>query len=125
MVTKILDRIASKSKVQKPDENNNQIGINEKPSLAGEDDYKLEIVWRNVLIFLYLHCAAVYGFSLHKSQLSSIIIGWVTGLIVAFGTTLGAHRLYTHRSYKANKKLQVLLMYMQTMAVQNSMYEWV
>jgi stearoyl-CoA desaturase (Delta-9 desaturase) len=45
--------------------------------------------------------------------------------MVAFGTTVGAHRLYTHRSYKANKKLQVLLMFMQTMAVQNSMYEWV
>jgi stearoyl-CoA desaturase (delta-9 desaturase) len=84
----------------------------------------MEIVWRNVLIFVYLHCAAIYGFSLPK-QTSSVVFGWITGFMVAFGTTVGAHRLFTHRSYKANAKLRALLVFMQTMAVQNSMYEWV
>lgn len=92
--------------------------------MAGEDDYKLEIVWRNVLIFLYLHCAAIYGFTLPK-QGQSVILGWVTGFMCAFGTTIGAHRLYTHRAFKANKKLQILLLWWQTMACQNSMHEWV
>lgn len=98
----------------------------DRPSLYGDanDNYKLEIVWRNVFLFLYLHCAAIYGFTLPKKT-SSIIIGWVTGFIVAFGTTVGAHRLFTHRSFKANAKLRALLVLMQTMAVQNSMLEWV
>jgi stearoyl-CoA desaturase (delta-9 desaturase) len=124
MVTKILDRISSKkSKVENVDDNNN-FSEKDRPTVFGADDYKLEIVWRNVLIFLYLHCAAIYGFTLQKTT-TSIIIGWITGLWCAFGTTIGAHRLYTHRSFKANKKLQVLLLFWQTMAVQNSMYEWV
>lgn len=60
------------------------------PTLFGseEDDYKLEVVWRNVLIFTYLHCAAIYGFTLEK-KIQSIIFGWVCGLASAFGTTLG------------------------------------
>jgi stearoyl-CoA desaturase (Delta-9 desaturase) len=97
----------------------------DEPSHYGEDDYQLEIVWQNVFIFFILHCAAIYGLTLHCIKTSSIIIAWVGGLMCAFGTTLGAHRLYTHRSFKANKKLQILLLFMQTMAVQNSMYEWV
>lgn len=97
----------------------------DRPSVYGNDgNYKLEIVWRNVFIFIYLHCAAIYGFTLPK-QTQSVVIGWITGFMVAFGTTVGAHRLFTHRSYKANAKLRALLVFMQTMAVQNSMYEWV
>jgi stearoyl-CoA desaturase (Delta-9 desaturase) len=124
MVTKILDRIAPKSKVVKDENNNNDTSKADRPSLFGEDNYKLEIVWRNVLIFAYLHYCAIYGFTLQKTT-TSLIIGWVSGFMCAFGTTIGAHRLYTHRSYKANKKLQCILVFMQTMAVQNSMYEWV
>jgi stearoyl-CoA desaturase (Delta-9 desaturase) len=90
----------------------------------GEGDIKLELVYRNIVLFIVLHSIAAYGFTLPK-QFYSIILAWIVGFMVAFGTTVGAHRLYTHRSYKANKKLQFLLLFMQTMAVQNSMYEWV
>lgn len=60
------------------------------PSHCGDEDdnYKLEIVWRNVFIFIYLHCCAVYGFTLQK-KLQSIILAWVCGFACAFGTTLG------------------------------------
>ena len=47
------------------------------------------------------------------------------GFIVGFGTTVGAHRLYTHRTFKANLKMRIMLVLFQTVAVQNSMYEWV
>lgn len=110
MVTKILDRISKKSKVESVNEDNNNFSEKHRPTLYGEDKYKTEIVWRNVLIFLYLHCAAIYGFTLTKTT-TSIIIGWIAGFMCAFGTTIGAHRLYTHRSFKANKKLQLLLMF--------------
>ncbi|KAL7023170.1 hypothetical protein ACKWTF_012511 [Chironomus riparius] len=126
MVPKISDL-----KKDKVDSNNNDEKLGYKnnereyPSLSGsdDDDYKVEIVWKNVVIFLYLHTAAIYGFTLEK-KLSSLIFGWVCGLSSAFGTTVGAHRLYTHRSYKANRSLQILLLIWQTMAVQNSMYTW-
>ena len=76
------------------------------------------------MIFAYLHSAALYGLTL-PWQTSSTIFAFVIGFMVAFGTTVGAHRLYTHRCYKANAKLRALLVFMQTMAVQNSMHEWV
>jgi stearoyl-CoA desaturase (Delta-9 desaturase) len=85
----------------------------------------LEIVWQNVLIFVFLHASAIYGYTLEKTLYSSYVTGWVVGFIAGFGTTAGAHRLYTHRTYKANAKLRFLLVLFQTIAVQNSMYEWV
>ncbi|CRL07879.1 CLUMA_CG020908, isoform A [Clunio marinus] len=99
----------------------------DKPSIFGDpnDNYKMEIVWRNVIIFVYLHCCALYSYTLPKTTTSSIVMAWVIGITAALGTTVGAHRLFTHRSYKANTKLRLLLLFMQTIAVQNSMYEWV
>jgi len=38
--------------------------------------------------------------------------------LAGFGTTLGAHRYYTHKSYKAKIPLQILLVIMQTVSVQ-------
>lgn len=43
----------------------------------------------------------------------------------AFGITAGAHRLWSHRSYKAKWPLRLILMISQTLAFQNSIYEWV
>jgi hypothetical protein len=34
----------------------------------GEKPYKLEIVWPNVLVFIYLHSAALYAITLHVEQ---------------------------------------------------------
>jgi stearoyl-CoA desaturase (delta-9 desaturase) len=40
------------------------------------------------------------------------------------GITAGAHRLWAHRSYKAKFALRLLLCFLNTMAVQNDLYEW-
>lgn len=114
MVTKIWDRISPKSSNKKEtveDENNNQsekifkrffdqfkkclnfLLALDRPSVYRKGDgYKHEIVWSNVLIFVYLHCAAIYGFTLEKKTIS-IVFGWIVGFTVALGTTVGAHRL--------------------------------
>lgn len=47
------------------------------------------------------------------------------GMFGAFGITAGAHRLWSHRSYKAKWPLRLILMLSQTLAFQNSIYEWV
>lgn len=89
-----------------------------------DSDYKMEIKWRNVFLFLYLHSAAAYGFTFEKKT-SSIVVGYIIGFLSAWGTTVGAHRLWTHRTFKANLKMRIMLMLMQTMAAQNDMIEWV
>lgn len=43
---------------------------------------------------------------------SVYFVAWLGGI----GTTMGAHRLWTHRSYKARRPLRIILIIMQTIA---------
>jgi stearoyl-CoA desaturase (delta-9 desaturase) len=53
------------------------------------------------------------------------------GLAVAFyaftghGVTLGFHRLFTHRSFRANRGLRIVLAVAGSMSVQNTLIKWV
>lgn len=40
------------------------------------------------------------------------------------GVTAGAHRYWTHRSYKARLPFQIFLMLANCMATENSIYVW-
>lgn len=51
--------------------------------------------------------------------------GFLLGGLSGFGVTGGAHRFWTHRSYKANTPLRIILMLCFTLSGQNSIYEWV
>lgn len=89
-------------------------------------EYKLEIVWRNVAIMVGLHGAALYGFYLFCTSAK-----WQTNVFAVFlyiisglGITAGAHRLWSHRSYSAKWPLRVILTIFNTVAFQNSIYEW-
>ena len=86
--------------------------------------FKTDIKWKNVLIIVYLHVSAIYACFLPMLR-SSIIIGLVFGVFAGFGTTVGAHRLFTHRTFKANKILKMLMVVLQTMAGQEPVIRWV
>jgi stearoyl-CoA desaturase (Delta-9 desaturase) len=43
---------------------------------------------------------------------------------LGFGTTIGAHRYFTHKSFKANYPMKVLLLAWQTMAGQQPVIVW-
>lgn len=51
--------------------------------------------------------------------------GFLLGGLSGFGVTGGAHRFWTHRSYKANTPMRIILMLCFTLSGQNSIYEWV
>lgn len=89
-------------------------------------EYKLKIVWRNVVIFLYLHLAAVYGLYLcfTSAKWKTIVFAFLLYQVTGLGITAGAHRLWAHRSYKAKWPLRLLLMVFNSIAFQNSIYEW-
>ncbi|CAG2170067.1 unnamed protein product, partial [Oppiella nova] len=55
-----------------------------------------------------------------KTQLFYFTIG----IMSSMGILCGAHRLWSHRSYKAKWQLRVLLAGLQTLGLQNSIYEW-
>lgn len=48
----------------------------------------------------------------------------IIGVVASFGITAGAHRLWSHKAYKARLPLRIILMILQTVAFQNSIYEW-
>ncbi|XP_033886890.3 stearoyl-CoA desaturase b isoform X1 [Acipenser ruthenus] len=84
-----------------------------------------KIVWRNVVLMLLLHSGAVYGFTLVPYTAASTL-AWtaVCFLFSALGITAGAHRLWSHRSYKAKLPLRIFLAFANSMAFQNDIYEW-
>ncbi|XP_021566832.1 stearoyl-CoA desaturase 5 [Carlito syrichta] len=45
-------------------------------------------------------------------------------LLTALGVTAGAHRLWSHRSYKAKLPLRIFLAIANSMAFQNDIFEW-
>ncbi|XP_076174910.1 acyl-CoA Delta-9 desaturase isoform X2 [Ptiloglossa arizonensis] len=103
-----------------------QVSASQKSS-SSPKKYKWKIVWRNVIVFLYLHLASLYGLYLMFFALKGQTILWtlLVTLAAALGITAGAHRLWAHRSYKAKWPLRVILMIFQTIAFQNHIYEWV
>ncbi|KAK3920586.1 Acyl-CoA desaturase 3 [Frankliniella fusca] len=89
--------------------------------------FKAEIVWFNAIGFLILHLITVYGIYLgifHASVLTDIW-AFVVGFVSAESVLLGAHRLYTHRSYKATFPLRLLIVLWQTVSSQNCLWVWV
>ncbi|XP_071335322.1 acyl-CoA desaturase-like [Trachinotus anak] len=85
----------------------------------------LVVVWRNVVLMTLLHVGALYGLYLIPSA-SALTLVWtaVYYLFTALGVTCGAHRLWSHRCYKATFPLRVFLAICQSMAFQNDIYEW-
>ncbi|XP_011698252.1 PREDICTED: acyl-CoA Delta(11) desaturase-like [Wasmannia auropunctata] len=86
-------------------------------------DYKWKIVWKNIIMFLYIHLAGLYGFYvfLFQAKYWSFIWFLTLGIAAGLGITAGAHRLWSHRSYKAKWPMRLMLMIFQTIAFQVSL----
>jgi stearoyl-CoA desaturase (delta-9 desaturase) len=91
--------------------------------------FEAPLVWKNILLFVVLHSCIPAALLLlldpqrrpHLATLGWCLVGtYISGL----GVTGGAHRLWSHKAYKAKMPVQVLLMLLQTMAGQNSIYTW-
>lgn len=84
------------------------------------------IVWRNVAIMGALHLTASYGLILcfTTAKWQTIIAAIVLYIIGGLGITAGAHRLWSHKSYKARFPLRFVLMIFNCVAFQNDIYEW-
>ncbi|XP_067619643.1 acyl-CoA Delta-9 desaturase-like [Eurosta solidaginis] len=87
---------------------------------------RLKLVWRNILIFGYLHLAAVYGLwlILTSAKWQTLALAFSLYLTGGLGITAGAHRLWAHRSYKAKWPLRLILMVFNTIAFQDAAYHW-
>nr|XP_033818476.1 stearoyl-CoA desaturase 5 [Geotrypetes seraphini] len=92
----------------------------------GEGRKRQDIVWRNVILMALLHLGAVYSLVLiPTAQLLTLLWAYLCFLLTALGVTAGAHRLWSHRSYKAKLPLRIFLAAANSMAFQNDIFEWV
>lgn len=121
----------------------NQEKVDTSQSNEGEKrksaDSKREASWPSVLFFIHLNILGLYGivvlftqtklitiFFCKKRQWSFKVRNSITLIFSAFiltlmgiyGTTVGAHRMWTHRAFKADGFLKFFLMISQTMAGQ-------
>uniref|UniRef100_A0A3B1K8M5 Stearoyl-CoA desaturase 5 n=1 Tax=Astyanax mexicanus TaxID=7994 RepID=A0A3B1K8M5_ASTMX len=86
---------------------------------AKEEKRGQTIVWRNVVLMALLHLAAVYALQLiPRAHPFTWIWSYVCFLITGLGITAGAHRLWSHRSYKAKFPLRMFLAAANSMAFQ-------
>lgn len=85
-----------------------------------------EMVWRNAVIFTILHSLYAYGFylSLLHTSWTCWLFVYLYAVLGGLGITAGAHRLWSHRSYKAKLPLRVFLMLCNCIAGQNDLIEW-
>ncbi|VDM39964.1 unnamed protein product [Toxocara canis] len=70
---------------------------------ANKEKFVASIVWRNVGLFLGLHILAVVGFYqlIFIAKWSTVYWTIACWLVNVLGITAAAHRLWSHRSYKA------------------------
>ncbi|XP_077286520.1 acyl-CoA Delta(11) desaturase-like [Arctopsyche grandis] len=96
-------------------------------NIGTDPHYKRRIVWINVFIFSVYHISALYGIylSYKEAKILTSAFGLFVFWISTEGVTIGAHRLWTHRSYRATPLLAIILMIFQTIAGQNSIWTWV
>ncbi|XP_077285501.1 acyl-CoA Delta-9 desaturase-like [Arctopsyche grandis] len=96
-------------------------------NLGTDFDYNRKIVWFNVFGFVVLHVGALYGLYKGFTEAKTITVLWAMAILwlSGLGITLGAHRLWTHRSFRAVLSLQIVLMILQTVAGQNCIWIWV
>ena len=81
-----------------------------------------QIVWKNVIAFIFLHSSLLYGaYRLFTSPpWLTMFFAFVVGTHSGLGITAGAHRLWSHRAYKAKLPLRIFLAFLQTTAGQVS-----
>ncbi|XP_043273756.1 acyl-CoA Delta-9 desaturase [Venturia canescens] len=92
---------------------------------AGEK--KREFKWMTVLWYIHLNVLALYGAFILLTQAKWLTVFFTFFIIFLsnMGMTLGAHRLWAHRSYEAQGHVRLLLMLAQTLTGVGPIYDWV
>lgn len=86
-----------------------------------------QIKWTNVIWLLVIHSLAVWAY---VHALVSPVKVWTLVFVSAiaafsgFGMSVGAHRLWAHRSFKARLPLKIFLAIFQTMTVNGSCFSY-
>ena len=91
----------------------------------GEFGLKTRVVWLNVFLISFIHVLGVAGmFVAPYTQWATWMFFCFYYLISGLGVTAGAHRLWSHKTYKARLPIQIMLMLFNCISFQNDILEW-
>ncbi|XP_026742945.1 acyl-CoA Delta(11) desaturase-like [Trichoplusia ni] len=119
---KLFEDVCEEPETQ--DINNNILSKLDPPTIAAPRKY--EVVYKNFLTIGYMHAAALYGLYLCFTQAkwATVIYAYLSYVAATIGVTAGAHRLWSHKAFKATFPLQVILMLFLSIANQRATH-WV
>eukprot|EP00954_Amorphochlora_amoebiformis_P016541 1298325-Amorphochlora_amoeboformis.AAC.1 len=84
-----------------------------------------EINWPMGIYITLVHIWGVIGFAyIFNAHWQTLLWGFILWPISGLGITAGAHRLWSHRSYKASLPVRVFLMLANSIANQGSILHW-
>ncbi|XP_078604981.1 stearoyl-CoA desaturase 5-like [Branchiostoma floridae x Branchiostoma japonicum] len=90
-----------------------------------KDKRPWEIAWHHIVKIGLIHLGAIYGlFLLPSARAYTLLWAFFCYAVANCGVTAGAHRLWSHRSYKARLPLRVFLALAHSMAFQYDLYKW-
>ncbi|CAG7823602.1 unnamed protein product, partial [Allacma fusca] len=81
-----------------------------------------------ILIFSISHLFGIIGLvNIFRGNVypATVLLAIFLADLGVFGTTIGAHRLWAHKSFKARTPLRILLAFLFSLAGQASIYRWV
>ncbi|XP_071646592.1 acyl-CoA Delta-9 desaturase-like [Temnothorax longispinosus] len=89
--------------------------------------FKTDLKWFNIISISLFHLYFVYACFTFQFLENLKTTAWIyiMNIMGGLGVTAGAHRLWTHRSYKAKWPLKIILVICYTSAGMNNLYEWV
>ena len=83
------------------------------------------INWPYVLFFAGVHITAIMGaFRVMDCSRETLIFSYILYFISGYGVTVGAHRLWAHRSYEAHFIFRLVLMIANSICYEGSIYSW-
>lgn len=87
---------------------------------------KWQLIWSQIYVLTLAHILGTYGIWLTftSAYWQTTLLTVILHILSFLGITAGAHRLWTHRAYKARTSLKVFLAFCSTFAYQNSIYHW-
>ncbi|KAG6444965.1 acyl-CoA Delta(11) desaturase [Manduca sexta] len=96
-------------------------------SLEKKLNFKNEIKWSMFFLITLYHVLGAFWcyYFAFPVKWQTLVFAAIMYIVTGFGITGGAHRLWTHKSYKAKTPLKVLLLFCFAGAGQNSLFQWV
>ncbi|KAF9261648.1 hypothetical protein L218DRAFT_869440 [Marasmius fiardii PR-910] len=97
------------------------------PSALTKDKEPTQIWWSNAIFFCLVHVAAFVGLYYYPPASVSrktLVLAFISWQLSEFGITIGYHRLYSHRAFRASLGVRIVLAALGSAGFQGSIKWW-